>query len=223
MYNVSIMIPLYNGVEFLDECLNSIKCQTHKDWEVIIGVNGHSADSTVYLEAKKRETDKIKVVLFPTKGKPNTMNEMVKHINHDIVCILDVDDYWEPTKLEEQLKFIDQYDVVGTQCWYIRNGRKSGQPRIPFGEVKDFISCNPMVNSSLMLKKQDCKWDDVILDDYDLVLRLASENKKFYNIHKPLTLHRLHSQSFFNSKGNHMYVKETVQKWKSRIENNRRT
>lgn len=221
MYKVSILIPLYNGIEFIDECLNSIKNQTHKEWEVIIGVNGHDENSGVYKEAKKRENNKIKVLLFSTKGKPNTMNKMINYCSNDIICLLDIDDYWEKTKLEEQLKFIDSYDVVGTQCTYIKNNRPSGQPRIPYGEVIDFISCNPMVSSSLMLRKEDCYWNDVILDDYDLVLRLASENKKFFNIHKPLTLHRLHNQSYFNSKGNHNYFKETVNKWKDLVLNNR--
>lgn len=221
MNQVSIIIPLYNGIEFLDECLTSIEGQTHKDWEVIIGVNGHTLDSDVYLKAKRKESNKIRVILYDTLGKPNTMNKMVKDANYDIICLLDVDDFWETNKLEEQLRFIDEYDVVGTHTIYIRNGRRSGQPRIPIGEVNDFISCNPMVNSSLMLRRQNCHWDDVVLDDYDLVLRLASEGKRFYNVHKPLTLHRLHNKSFFNSKGNHNYVKETVDKWKNKIQANR--
>ena len=218
--NVSILIPLYNGIEFIDECLNSIKAQTHKYWEVIIGVNGHTKDSPVYLKAKERETDKIHIILYDTKGKPNTMNRMVLDAKYDIICILDIDDYWEPTKLAVQLKLINQYDVVGTQTTYIRHNRRSGQPKIPFGKIKDFLSVNPMINSSMMLHKKDCYWNDVVLDDYDLVLRLASENKTFYNIPTALTLHRLHSASYFNSKGNNKHVQETKDKWKFLIKNN---
>ncbi len=221
MHKVSILIPLYNGIEFLQNCLDSIKRQTHEDWEIIIGVNGHDQNSDVFIQAKKHESDKIRVIHYQTRGKPNTMNAMVSDATHDIVCLLDVDDWWDPTKLADQLRFIDEYDVVGTHCYYIRNRRISGQPRIPVGEIKDFISCNPMISSSLMLHKADCRWNDVILDDYDLVLRLASENKRFYNVHKQLVYHRLHNQSAFNSKGNHRYVKETVENYKCMIENNR--
>ena len=215
---VSILIPLYNGIEFLNECLHSVHTQTHTDWEVIIGVNGHTQESGVFQQAKSYESPQIKVSLYPTIGKPNTLNQMIHDASADIICLLDVDDFWEPRKLEEQLKLIDTYDVVGTHTIYVKQGKRTIQPKIPVGVVKEFLSVNPMINSSLMLHKPDCHWNDVVLDDYDLVLRLASEGKSFYNIPLPLTLHRLHSQSFFNSKGNNNHVEETKQKWKTLIQ-----
>ena len=41
---ISILIPLYNGVEFLEGCLQSVVQQTYQDWEVRIGVNGWGSD-----------------------------------------------------------------------------------------------------------------------------------------------------------------------------------
>ena len=45
--SISILIPIYNGVEYLDQSLSSIIRQTYKDWEVIIGINGVSSNSIV--------------------------------------------------------------------------------------------------------------------------------------------------------------------------------
>ena len=38
---ISILIPIYNGIEFIDESVSSVLNQVYKDWEIIIGVNGH--------------------------------------------------------------------------------------------------------------------------------------------------------------------------------------
>jgi len=43
---VSIIIPVYNGEEFLKRCLDSIIVQTYENWELII-VNDGSADNTL--------------------------------------------------------------------------------------------------------------------------------------------------------------------------------
>ena len=50
---ISILMPIYNGIQFIEESVSSIKCQTYKDWELIIGINGHEKNSDVYNIAKK--------------------------------------------------------------------------------------------------------------------------------------------------------------------------
>ena len=44
MKPVTVLVPLYNGIEFLEECLTSVKGQFFTDWTCIIGVNGHGDD-----------------------------------------------------------------------------------------------------------------------------------------------------------------------------------
>ena len=77
-------MPIYNGIQFIEESVSSIKCQTYKDWELIIGINGHEKNSDVYNIAKKYESDKIKVIeIFNTKGKSEALNEMLKVCKYD--------------------------------------------------------------------------------------------------------------------------------------------
>jgi teichuronic acid biosynthesis glycosyltransferase TuaG len=212
---VSILIPLYNGINFLNECLNSIKSQSYTNWEVIVGVNGHINYSSTFLTAKAFESNKIKVIQYPTQGKPNTMNEMVKDASHDIICILDVDDYWHPNKLQSQINIKPLYDVVGTQCYYVKKGKITNQiPKIALGIVSEFFSSNPMINSSVMMNKADAWWDNVFIDDYDCWFRLHSREKSFYNISEPLVYHRIHTTSFFNGTNNN-YVAELKNKWRN--------
>ena len=195
-------MPIYNGIEFIDESVPSVIRQTFKDWELIIGINGHEKNSEVYNIAKKYESERIKVYDMDTKGKSNSLNEMIKYCKYDWISLLDVDDIWKKNKLEKQIKYMKNYDVIGAKCKYF--GDLKSMPYIPTGNISsfDFEKVNPIINSSCLVKKELCWWDSRLdgVEDYDLWKRLRSQNKKFYNVPRVLLLHRIHDNSAFNSK-----------------------
>jgi len=207
LYNmISILMPIYNGIEFINESVSSIIIQTFNEWELIIGINGHPPDSDVFKDAKRYETidKRIKVVdLFPIKGKANSLNKMVELCKYNYIALLDVDDIWHYKKLEIQTKFIINYDVVGSNCvWF---GDIDGVvPKIPVYDISNFnfAEVNPIINSSSIIKKQLCHWNENGVEDYDMWIRLRKLNKRFYNCPEILVKHRIHKQSAFNSKGN---------------------
>ena len=49
---ISVLIPIYNGIEFIDESVQSVINQTYCDWELLIGINGHCENSSIYQKAK---------------------------------------------------------------------------------------------------------------------------------------------------------------------------
>lgn len=205
---ISILIPIYNGIEYIDESVSSVLKQTYNEWELLIGINGHPPNSEVYQKAKEYEakSDKIRVIdFYPTRGKSNTLNEMIKLCKYDYIALLDVDDIWHEQKLEIQSKFLDKYDVIGSNCvWF--GDRNGVVPPIPNGDIShfDFSLVNPVINSSSVTRKELCywnfNWDGV--EDYDMWLRLRNQNKKFFNLQEILVKHRIHNDSAFNAKGN---------------------
>lgn len=212
---ISILIPIYNGIEFFEECLKSILNQTYDDWEIIIGINGFPPNSDIEILAKeivyKYNSDnkyKIFVNYYDTKGKANTLNKMVKDSNYNFIAILDVDDYWLPTKLEEQIHYLNYYDVIGTDCSYF--GDYNGSPDIPMGDLTNFnfFIVNPIICSSVIIKKELAKWNNIFgVEDYDLWLKLFC-NKK-------LCMYRVHKKNFYNSTSQQENnLKEILQKWR---------
>lgn len=201
-------MPIYNGIEFIDESVSSIIMQTYSDWELLIGINGHSENSEVFKIAKKyEEIDKrIKVFdFYNLKGKSITLNEMVNYAKYDFIALLDVDDKWHCSKLEIQSNFLSNYDVIGTRCvWF--GSRPGVIPSIPVGDISgfDFFSVNPIINSSAIIRKNLCYWNSKHdgIEDYDLWLRLRRLGKKFFNVTLILVEHRIHQASAFNAKGN---------------------
>jgi len=203
-------MPIYNGIEFIDESVSSILNQTFEDWELIIGVNGHPPMSDVYLVAKQYELQNKKICvldLSDIKGKSNALNVMVQYCNYNYVALLDVDDIWLPEKLDAQSFYLNVYDVIGTKCVYFGDAEPI-VPEIPEGDLSNFnfFSFNPVINSSAIIRKELCRWVENGVEDYDLWLRLKKAGKKFYNCNNVLVKHRIHRASAFNAQGNNLKV-----------------
>jgi glycosyltransferase involved in cell wall biosynthesis len=203
-------MPIYNGIEFIDESVSSIINQTIGDWELIIGINGHPPLSDVYMVAKQYElkNNKIRVLdLTDIKGKSNALNVMVQYCTYNYIALLDVDDIWLPKKLEMQRYYLNVYDVIGTKCVYFGD-LENIVPQIPNGDLSkfDFLSFNPLINSSVVIRKELCFWIENGVEDYDMWLRLNKQGRKFYNLSEVLVKHRIHKQSAFNAQGNHLKV-----------------
>lgn len=213
MVTVSIVTPVYNGIEFLEECVNSVLAQTFTDWEMLIGINGHGADggdaARIAQELVARDSRlKLFIQPPPLRGKVESLNHLVEQACADWICILDCDDKWAPTKLEEQIGVVHgeaaDADVIGTYCRYF--GERDGMPNIPAGYINPAVleEYNPIINSSAMVRKPHCTWvyNDINygVEDFHLWMQICLKNKRLYNIPKILTYHRIHSTSAFNSK-----------------------
>ena len=202
---ISILMPIYNGIEFINESVTSILEQTYDKWELLIGINGHPENSEIYKIAKafEEKSDKVRVLdLYNIKGKSNTLNELIKHCKYDYIALLDVDDIWHNKKLEVQSYLLNAYDIIGTNCVYF--GDRSGIiPPIPQYDFSNFnfANGNPIINSSVVVRKNLCWWDSKFdgLEDYDLWIRIRKQNKSFYNCPQILVKHRIHDTSEFNS------------------------
>lgn len=202
---ISILMPIYNGIEFINESVTSILEQTYDKWELLIGINGHPENSEIYKIAKafEEKSDKVRVLdLYNIKGKSNTLNELIKHCKYDYIALLDVDDIWHNKKLEIQSYWLNAYDVIGSNCVYF--GDKQGiVPPIPQYDFSNFnfANVNPIINSSVVVRKNLCWWDSKFdgLEDYDLWIRIRKQNKRFYNCPQILVKHRIHNTSAFNS------------------------
>jgi len=208
-------MPIYNGIEFIEESVSSVLKQTYDNWELIIGINGHLENSEVYQTAKKYESisDKIHVFdFYQIKGKASTLNEMLKYSSYEYIAILDVDDVWKKEKLEFQSQYLYNYDVIGSKCIYFGDINLL-IPNIPLGNISefDFSLVNPIINSSSVIRKELCFWDDKWnLEDYDLWIRLRKQNKRFFNCKEILVNHRIHQTSAFNAKGNGNHVEDLL-------------
>jgi len=210
----TILTPVYNGIEFLEECIQSVRAQTYSDWEMLIGINGHGPDGGEVAQIAMKlaaNEPRIRVIIQgpPLNGKVESLNNLVTFSRADWIAILDCDDKWESDKLAQQLRVIngDGHDaaVIGTFCTYF--GDITGVVSIEYGYIDPSVleNHNPMINSSSVIRKEYCHWElndiNYTMDDYHLWMKIALSGGKLYNIPSCLTWHRIHHTSAFNTKG----------------------
>lgn len=218
---VSIIMPFYNGIEFIEEAITSVTKQTYTKWELLIGVNGHPENSAIEEEVKKiiskYDNDiikKIHIKYYNTKGAPATLNALANDSIYDLVAFLDADDTWEHTKLEKQIPYTKTFDVVGTHCRYI--GNMNFCPSIPLNDISthDIFKINPLLHSSILIKKELVNFEDHFVYDYNLWFKLFFLKKKFFNVPEILMFHRVHNNSAFNN-NNQKYLEDLKKKWRN--------
>ena len=215
---ISVILATYNGEKYLDLAIESVLNQSFKDFELLIGFNG-TTDNSKEIPSKYNDS-RIRVFDYgDDKGKSKTLNKLLNECKYDWVALQDDDDFWIDTKLERQIEYMNEYDVIGTFINYIdKDGHIIGNP-ILSSYHDDIIHLsmagrNQIANSSSLFKKSDALeiggWREDLdtlsemgyqpLEDYDFWLRLMKNGKKFINIPEQLVLHRLHNNSNFNTK-----------------------
>lgn len=213
MIPLSIVIPLYNGIETLKETLESIKAQLYVDWTCYIGVNGHGCTGgTVYVTAqeilKELADDRFQVHNLPdVTGVSEATNALVSMCQTNWIAHIDADDTWDPYKLMYQVEIVKKHGhrvgIIGTWVQYF--GDWNGQPQLPseFIDPAVFHKTNPIINSSILIKKEYDYYTNEFfgIQDYDSWVKLSLAGVQFYNIPMCLTHHRLSSSSVFNSSG----------------------
>ena len=106
---VSVIMPSYKCGKYIAESIKSVQYQTYQNWELII-VDDCSGDGTVatVLELKK-EDDRINLYQNSVNsGAAVTRNTALRNAKGRWIAFLDSDDLWEPTKLEKQIRFMEE-------------------------------------------------------------------------------------------------------------------
>ncbi|WP_179022245.1 glycosyltransferase family 2 protein [Winogradskyella forsetii] len=99
---VSVIIPNYNGLEFIKETLNSVYKQTHKEIEVIVVDDGSTDGSFEYLS--KVDKPNFRLLKNPSKGACAARNYGLSLATGDYIQFLDADDLLDLNKIEAQLQ-----------------------------------------------------------------------------------------------------------------------
>lgn len=95
MPNISIIIPIYNGEQYLNKCLDSVCGQTLKDIEIIC-INDGSTDKTLKILKKYASKDKrITIISTENNGQGAARNKALKIAKGEYIGFVDADDWVE--------------------------------------------------------------------------------------------------------------------------------
>lgn len=101
---VSIIVPCFNQVDFLDESLGSIRNQTYKNWECLI-VNDGSTDATEQVAKKWVGTDnRFRYIKKKNAGTSSAKNTGLEKSRGDYIQFLDCDDWIHRDKIQLSIR-----------------------------------------------------------------------------------------------------------------------
>ena len=123
---VSIIMPTYKCGRFITESIRSVQSQTYQNWELII-VDDCSADGTVEEVLQFKQEDS-RIHLFQNRtnlGAAVARNVALKNAKGRWIAFLDSDDLWEPTKLEKQIKFMEENGYAFSYHEYVEIDEQS--------------------------------------------------------------------------------------------------
>lgn len=115
---VDIILPVYNGEEYLSEALDSVLAQTYTEWVCYI-VDDGSTDKTIDIINKYCESDKRFTFIQneTNQGISYSLNRGIAQGNSKYIARLDADDKWYPYHLSETISFLEHnpnIELVGT-------------------------------------------------------------------------------------------------------------
>lgn len=212
-YKISIIIPNYNNVEYLDDCFESISKQSHKNIEIIVVDDCSTDGSREKLENYAKQYEFIKLIFNQTnQGVAKNRDKAIKQSTGEYITTLDSDDYYiDKDKLKKELELVLKYkkekgqDIIAFSNILLVNADKSKigyqmDKKIAQGDVFGAIfgrGC--MIPRDFLFTKQMYQniggfdFDIPIYEDWDLKIRFASKYK-FYHVNIDGIGYRRHGQ-----------------------------
>lgn len=198
---ISVIIPCYNAVQYVQECIESVLNQTYQNIEVIC-VNDHSTDHTLkVLEEIAAGSSKVQVFTNSGKGGNAARNYGLSKAKGDFIQFLDADDILLPEKLEKQVSLAtDGVDLV--LCNYEIRALERGEVlrRAVFEDsYENFLECaitriiitnNPIYRASFLKRTGGYKEGLKSAQDWEFHIRLALHNPVVKHVNESLFYNR---------------------------------
>lgn len=134
---VSIVIPVYNGSNFMRCAIDCALNQTYENTEIIV-INDGSNDDGKTEEIALSYGDRIRYFSKPNGGVSSALNYGIAKMTGDYFAWLSHDDAYTSTRIEDSVKLLRQHDLLGKRCVGFTGGYIADAGG---SKIKDFRSC----------------------------------------------------------------------------------
>lgn len=203
---VSIIIPVFNGADFLREAIESALNQTYPNVEILV-INDGSDDNGETEKIALSYDDKIRYFAKDNGGVASALNTAISKMRGEYFSWLSHDDLYVPEKIQEQISVLIKEEnplncvVYSNFATFEKNpdvNQVVSYPSIDPENFRYFLACGDSVHGCTLLVPRYaftlCGFFDERLrttQDYDMWFRLAS-HYKFVHIAKVLVKARQH-------------------------------
>jgi glycosyltransferase involved in cell wall biosynthesis len=194
---VSVIVPVFNGEDFVAECLESIAAQTFPATEVIVVDDGSTDGSAAVADA----FDGVRVLRLAHQGSGRARNAGVDATTGDLVAFCDADDSWHATKIEQQVEYLDGHpDVACVLCRTVITVEPGTE--IPTWLARDVVfgDLGGVSPISGLYRRQAIEDVDGFRDypqgqDFDMLVRMQERGSRIEILPEQLLMRRMHDNN----------------------------
>lgn len=217
---ISIILPVYNVEDYLDECVQSILRQTYGKFELIMVDDGSQDKSGIMCDDYAQMDSRIVVIHKPNGGLSDARNTGIEKANGEYITFIDSDDVVSLSYLEILYSVTLKTGVDLSQCKFTRSKNDLNCDDVPFKEndVLRDVMCftremafmdflyrkNLYVSSCAKLYRREL-FEDIrfpvgyLNEDNFTTYKLVYKARKSASINKPLYWHRINRGSIMQS------------------------
>ena len=197
---ITIVVPVYNVEKYLPHTLESICGQTYTNLQILLIDDGSTDDSLAVCHKWARQDNRIQVYEQENQAVSRTRNKGIQLATGKYVMFLDADDWWEPGKLKEQLKRLEEtgYVLCSTGRELMKADGSSTGRTIPVKEkitYRELLKHNSINCSSVILRRDVAREfpmeHDDSHEDYITWLKILRKYGCAAGINKPYLKYRL--------------------------------
>jgi glycosyltransferase involved in cell wall biosynthesis len=222
---ISVVIPIYDRIEYLDRAINTCINQSHKPLEIIVSLNG-SRDKIaedVYKIASRYQREGVKVIKIPIASLSKARNNGIVNAQSEYIAFLDDDDVWDKNKLDLQIKasIANDADIVSCNFYQfnddaitLKEGHLREDPTKSWANRLSIENC--LSGGSAVLAKKECLISCGLFDesmpsceDHDMWRRIAIAGYKIFFIPQTLVGYQIHKKNMTKDL-NRMLVGEII-------------
>lgn len=199
--DISVILPVFNEEKYINEAIESILNQSHKNFEFII-INDGSTDRTKEIIEKYCLVDsRIVLVNQSNKGLVASLNRALSLSKGTYIARMDHDDISMPARLKLQFQYMETHPEIGIcGTWIERFGDSRGLVRYHLKHeqiiIDMFFGACPIVHPTVMFRRKilidnNLKYDPEYetQEDFDMWVR-CSRFTKLCNLNKILLKYR---------------------------------
>lgn len=215
---ISIITPVFNSSQTLDECIVSVLKQTYDNWELILADDCSTDDSIDIIRRYQSADSRVLCVRLETNSGPaQARNAALSIARGRWISFLDSDDWWDENKLLRTFEFAELNQSTLTYTAYKRvkaDGSVSNMIDVPATlTYSQLLKNTAILTSSVLINTTEIgkiKMEEVYYDDFVCWLNILKKINLAKGINEDLVRYRITHGSVSRNK-----FHSAVQVWKT--------
>ena len=148
---VSIIIPLFNGEKYIEDCIKNLKEQTIQNWEAIFINDGSTDNSLSLLGTYSKNDSRIKIISQQNQGVAVARCNGLDKINGEYFTFLDIDDSLDTDALKQLVETAihTNSEIIHSGFNFIKEGKIINKQKNKFEQLSQLEYYKKILNGKL--------------------------------------------------------------------------